>query len=240
MMSRTFTDEKQGGDSRASIFSALARGVFALWLLATAGCAFTHRDLVRSHWLEYPAPPSTSAAGVPATLIVYPFLLVESVDARAVEVPGSGGKDGPGLSFLWARNPGDMITDLIQRDLAGSGLFQRTVGQFSSEPYRYALEGRVVALRGIRTAGKPNALIEVEATLVDFGVPVGATKNIMERRYRVEAPSKNSSAEAMVQAFNDGLRDLSLRLEKDIRSTLEHTKVLRRGGSASRQWMFLS
>jgi len=114
------------------------------------------------------------------------------------------------------------------------------VGQFNSEPYRYALEGKVLDLRGVRIAGKPTALIEVQAALVDFGVPVAATKYIMERRYRIEVPSKDSTAEAMVQAFNEGLRELSLRLGKDIRTTLEKTGSLRRSACARGQRALLS
>lgn len=217
-----------------------ARGCIVLWLLVVAGCAATYRDTIRSHWLDYPAPPSSSANGVPGTLMVYPFLLEEAVDADRVVVRGAEDDGGAVSHFLWARNPGDMITDLIQRDLGNSGLFRRTVGQFSSVPYRYALEGRVLGLRSVRTAGKPHALIQVDATLVDFAVPVGAAKNIMERRYHIQAPCKDSSAEATVQAFNEGLTELSLRLRKDIRSALEKTGALRRNDSARRQWPLVS
>jgi uncharacterized lipoprotein YmbA len=195
-------------------------------LVLVVGCAFTHREAVKRYWLDYPAPTSLSAHPVPETLMVYRFLLAPNVDANSVALAGSREAERAVSLHPWARNPADMITDLIERDLASSGLFRRTVGQTSSLPYRYALEGTIHSLRGVRVRGTSKALVDVEVLLLDFGVRVGGEKHIMERRYRIEAPCKDSTPEAMVQGLNDALSEMSLRLRKDIRSSLQKTEGL--------------
>jgi ABC-type uncharacterized transport system auxiliary subunit len=113
-----------------------------------------------------------------------------------------------------------MITDLIERDLSREGLFERTVGQFSSVRYRYALEGKILELRGVTDKGKPRAVIKVEAELIDFGAPLGARKTLMKRRYRMAVPCKDSSPNAIVEGLNRAVREVSVSLRDDLRSTL--------------------
>jgi hypothetical protein len=125
----------------------------------------------------------------------------------------------------WARNPADMITGLVHRDLEGDRLFEKTVDHFSGERYRYALEGRVHAIGGISQGAKAaKAFLDVEATLVDFGAPLGAQKNVMRRRYKIEVPCRDAGPAALIEALNETVKEFSEKLRRDIRGLLEKTK----------------
>jgi ABC-type uncharacterized transport system auxiliary subunit len=185
-----------------------------------AGCAITTRDMVMYHTFNYPSPPRENEPGVPETVMVYNFLLDPTVEMDALAISYS--KDGQTsiMKHRWQDNPADMITELVLRDLANAGLFEKAVDQLSTARYRYALEGVIHNLQGMVRNGKSSALIEIEATLVDFDAPPGKDKNLLKKTYRIEIPSTDDKPESMVAALNLGLRDFSAQLRTDIRTAL--------------------
>jgi hypothetical protein len=178
------------------------------------------------HTFEYPAPTRETSDPLPDTLMVYRFLLDQSVDPQYLVTTHKKGSRETMVFQRWARNPADMIAALTQRDIEGEGLFEKTVDHFSSERYRYALEGKIFALGGVAEGnGPPKAFLDVEATLVDFGAPFGAQKNVMRRRYRIEAPCKDSAPVSLIQALNETVREFSSRLRRDIKAVLKKERV---------------
>lgn len=184
------------------------------------GCALTGREVVSHNLFDYPVPGGDSAGTLPETLMVYRFLLAPEIDARYLVISKPGKKSEFIQYQQWKYNPADMITDLILRDLDKSGLFERTVGQLSSLRYRYALEGKILDLRGLITDGKCRAVIEAEVELLDFEAPLGSDKTVMKRRYSVEVPCKDDTPDAVVDGLNEAVRELSKRLRDDLRSRL--------------------
>ncbi len=184
------------------------------------GCALTTRDMVMYHTFNYPSPPREHDPGVPETVMVYNFLLDPTIEMHALAISYS--KDGQTsiMKHRWQENPADMITELVLRDLANAGLFEKAVDQLGTGRYRYALEGVIHNLQGVVRNGKSSGLIEIEATLVDFDAPPGKDKNLLKKTYRIEVPSTDDKPESMVAALNLGLRDFSAQLRNDIRTAL--------------------
>jgi uncharacterized lipoprotein YmbA len=117
-----------------------------------------------------------------------------------------------------------MITELVMRDIENSGLFQKTIDQSSSSPYRYALEGTIKKFQGTISGEKASALFEAEATLTDFDPPPGKGKNLLSRVYRIEVPSKGVSPDSVVVALNEATKQFSERLRGDLRAALGPTR----------------
>lgn len=187
-----------------------------------SGCALTYRDTISYHSLDYPLPvrDGTSSEPIHETLMVYRFLLAPSVETHALVISEAGGKDRSILVHRWEENPANMVTELIIRDLDNSGLFDKTVDQLSNARYRYALEGTIRNLQGIVANGKGKALIEAEVALIDFETPIGATKSVLKKTYRVEMPSVDTQPDSIVKALNAAVRELSANLRRDIRAAL--------------------
>lgn len=199
-------------------------------LILLYGCALSSRDTVSYHALDYPSPSKNQEhhSAIPETLMIYKFLLAPSVESDSLVIAGSKGQDELVRLHRWQENPADMVTDLVLRDFRESGLFEKTVDQLSDLRYRYALEGTITNVRGVRSEGKTLALLEVQATLTDFDPPSGGKKNIMTRRYRIEEPTSKSDPEAIVRALNLAVKNLSERLFGDVREALSKA---RKGGS---------
>lgn len=202
------------------IFGAVAVGLFVL----TWGCSLRHREAVIYHAFDYPAPSRESKAPpIPQTLMIYRFLLDPSVESDAMRTAPAKFCETSRLVHRWQENPADMITDLFLRDMEHSGMFDKVVGQLSNVRYRYALEGTIRQLQGLTRTDTAIALVDMEVTFTDFEAPWGTKRDLFKKPYRVEVPSKDSSAEAMLDAFNQGIREISKHLRGDIKSALART-----------------
>lgn len=205
--------------TQRGICGAVALGLVVL----TWGCSLRSREAVIYHALDYPAPGRESNAPIPQTLMIYRFLLDPSVDNDAIMTALSRDSGKPHQIHLWKENLADTITGLFFRDLSQSGMFEKVVDQLSNARYRYALEGTIRQLQVLMKTDKAFALVEVEAILTDFSAPRGIKKDLLNRSYRVETPSRGASPEAMLEAFGIGIKEISGRLRGDIKATLAGT-----------------
>jgi len=185
-----------------------------------AGCAFRSQDAITYHSFDYPAPAKENEASVPETIMVYNFVLDSSVEIHALEISYSKGGEKTIIKHRWQDNPADMITDLVLRDLSGSGLFQKAIDQLGTARYRYALEGTIRKLQGIVQNDKASALYEIEATLIDFDAHAGKNKNLLKKTYKLEIPAKDDKPDSIVAALNQGIKEFSSQLRNDIRQIL--------------------
>ena len=184
------------------------------------GCAhiLPHQQL--THTLDYLQPPKITQSQIQDTLMVYRFRLAPSVDAYALVVRRSNGTERQLGKHRWSENPADMITDLIQRDITGAGPFSRTIGQYSDDQYRYALEGKVLELRGVEENKKIFAVLEVKVTLTDFEAPFGGKKLLLDKSYKVRMPCTDDKPRTIVQALGKGTQEFSALLLRDINKTM--------------------
>lgn len=195
-----------------------------LVVLLEWGCALHTRDAMMYHTFNYPSPERDSKATIPETLMVYRFLVADTVDLRSLVVSRTQGKGESVVLHRWQESPADMITELVLRDLANAGPFAKTVDQLSPSRYRYAVEGTIFNLQGVVKDGKANAVIDAEVTLTDFEPPPGGNKNLMKRRYRIQQPTEDLSPKAIVRALNLAVKELSERIRADISTSMEKLK----------------
>jgi ABC-type uncharacterized transport system auxiliary subunit len=190
--------------------------------LVTMGCAIYARDAVIYHALDYPSPQKekNSEAPIPETLMIYRFLLSPSVDMDRMSISETRKGEEIKATVRWDGNPADKVTDLLVRDFEKSGLFERTVDQWSNSRYRYALEGAVTKLDGLISEGKASALLEANATLLDFEAPLGSKREIFKKLYRIEIPSPDSNPSSIVKAMDQGVMKLSEQLRADLKARL--------------------
>ncbi|MEW6113057.1 MAG: ABC-type transport auxiliary lipoprotein family protein [Thermodesulfobacteriota bacterium] len=226
------------GTSRGqSNFGRDMRGML-LWgaVLAVCGCALTLTNPVVYHAFQYPAPKQTATAPVRGTLMVYRFLLAPTVHSHFLVIAKGEGNQEAVSQHRWDRSPADMITDLIQRDLEASGLFEKAVGQFSMVPYRYTLEGKILDLGGLMTKEGPRAVLETEVSLLDFETPMGADKTVMKKRYKIVTPCASGEPDSIAAGLSQAAQELSLRLQNDIQASFKRSRPREEGPSSARQF----
>lgn len=188
---------------------------FGLVLGLISSCA----PAIKYHIIDYPKPGKSLDVPILDTVMVYHFLMGDSVDLYALVIEHQDQKGTKAL-HRWEQNPSDMITDLILRDLEASGTFAKAVDQWSASRYRYALEGKLTKLRGLVSNGKAEAVLEADAALFDFETPLGARKRIMKKTYTIRVPSVDTDPASIARAMNMAVRRLSERIRSDILESL--------------------
>ena len=185
-----------------------------------AGCAMQSSVRMQPIILDYDPPSRMANVPIPNNLMVYQFLLAESVNPQYVTIVEPGSSVSQRAVERWRENPAEMITNLTLRDLARSGMFEHVVDQFSTMSYRYALDGTIRALQGQIRDKKVFAVLHLEASLIDFEVAWASDKIIFTKTYHVEIPCKDSSASAIAASLNRAVAEYSRLLRTDLETLL--------------------
>ncbi len=191
------------------------------FFLIVSACSLKTGNTINYHTLDYPPPDREFKNPIPHTLMVYRFLLAPDVESDSILTSQAEGDEKSVRLHRWQENPADIVTDFLFRDLEASCIFRQIVDQLSNVRYRYALEGTLRNIHGIIKDGHPSALVELEVVLTDFDAPKPAQKDLLRKTYKVEIPSKDTSAESFLAAFNAGVKEISALLRADIRSAVD-------------------
>jgi ABC-type uncharacterized transport system auxiliary subunit len=214
-------DAMKSGKAHRAVGSAHSIALLmGLAALVVTACALITREAVMYHSFNYPVPTRNRTAPAAGAIMVYRFLMGPSVDTQYLLVSQPAQEKKPVRYHRWSRNPADMITRLIERDLERSGLFEKAIDQASTAPYRYALEGEITDLRGIMTEEQTLAAVDAKVALIDFEAPIGSDKTRLERQYEIRYPCKSSKPADIVAGLNEAVGELSRKLRADIRKQL--------------------
>ncbi len=117
----------------------------------------------------------------------------------------------------WFVAPSAMVTQQLQRWLTHAHLFQHVVDTSSTLESAYLLEGAVNALYGdLRLNGSPKAVLTMQIVLIRDRP--AHEEIVLRREYQEVMDIADSSPDALVRGWNDGLQHSLMRLEADLRN----------------------
>ena len=119
--------------------------------------------------------------------------------------------------------PGSLLTEEVRQWLVGSGLFQHVTDTTSPLEPTYILEGTVSVLYGdYRNGASSAAALGMQFVLVR---DVSArTEIVFQKQYAKEVGIREASSEALVNGWNEALRQILKALESDL-SKINFNKV---------------
>ena len=121
-------------------------------------------------------------------------------------------------------SPTDMFTEQVRQWVARSGLFGQVADLSSYNEPTFFLGGTVTALYGdFRDISAPKAIMEIEFLLTHNLAAQGQV--IFQNRYRREIPMDKASPPALVEGWDEALRQILTDLEKDLRDCLKAKKI---------------
>lgn len=113
--------------------------------------------------------------------------------------------------------PGPMITEEAQQWLADSDLFKRVTPASSLAAPTHWLEGEIRELYGDYTdRGNPKAVMAIKFYLLENRADAATDRIIFQRAYRETVELKDGKPAALVDAMNEALRSILMRLEDDL------------------------
>jgi cholesterol transport system auxiliary component len=121
-------------------------------------------------------------------------------------------------------SPSDMFTEQVRQWMARSGLFRQVSDLGSYDEATFFLGGTVTALYGdFRQVAAPRAIMEIEFVLAHD--VLAKRKVAFQNHYRREIAMDKASPQALVEGWNEALRQILIDLEKDLRDCLKATSI---------------
>jgi ABC-type uncharacterized transport system auxiliary subunit len=176
---------------------------------------------VRQYVLEYSPPGVADGSAVDAVLKVERFSV-----ARLYAGPSMLYRQGPFRrdsysEQRWRVAPGDMITDLLLRDLRHTGLFRAVLAARDAEDARFVLTGGLEEFCEIDERRSRKAFLAATVTLLDLSVRESAGRVVFQKNYRCEAPFVRQEDAALAESMSKAMSQFSAQVIADIDSALK-------------------
>lgn len=193
-------------------------GILCMAVLAAslAGCIGVGRSAPRIHHyrMDYHAEPP-SGPPLPYVLRVPPMEVAAAYDRAPIVYREGDVAIGSYFYYRWASNPGSMISELLARDLADSGLYSDVQTSVSIVPPDFQLKGTVESIEERIDTASCSARLDLRITL-------SARRGPREERvrfsklYRADEPSRCDDPRSVAAAMSRGLAAISAELQADV------------------------
>lgn len=206
---------------RCATIRTLVVGLIAMAGWELAGCVTLNKEfpVKTTYALEVMRRGPDPVPQGKAVLKVRKFRVAPRFDGRGLVYRLSEQRYESDYYHEWFIAPNAMVTQQVQNWLAASGLFAHVVASGSTADETHVLEGTVAILYGdFREPAHPKALLEIQIVLLDAGALDGGI--LSQRDYRREVALPAPTPEALVQGWNDALRDALTDAEADLAKTL--------------------
>lgn len=188
-----------------------------LLVLAATGCVRTAPPPpVRDYRLDY-APPRVEAAPLPVVLRLAPFGAAAVYDREAIIYRERPYATGTYLYHRWTARPAGMVTDLLGRDFAASGVYGAVQQGLAISDYD--LHGTLEEIEERIDDGSRSAHLRLRVTL-ERARGAGATPVVFQRTYEEEEPNPSNRPVDLAAAMSRALERISGRLQRDVHDAI--------------------
>jgi cholesterol transport system auxiliary component len=125
----------------------------------------------------------------------------------------------------WRVNPGDMVTDLIVRDLRNSGLFRAIFSYYDGEETRFLLEGQVEEFLELEEKDSWKATLSVHITFLDLTKIERAEKVVFQRSYRFAELFAEKTPEGLAGGMSKAMERFSRQLIRDLEQAMKDGRI---------------
>ncbi|MCZ7586454.1 MAG: ABC-type transport auxiliary lipoprotein family protein [Deltaproteobacteria bacterium] len=182
--------------------------------LSAGGCFNIQREHkeVFYYQLEYDPPRLDVSPHKDVVVRVSNFNVAPSYQSQKILYSTSTLKRKMYDYHLWVVNPGDMLTDLIMRDLISSGVYQAVVDMRSSVNPNYELEGIVERIYEKDHEDTWNSVLYLRCVFFSYH---GGKHVLFQKEYQEAVPAATRDPNAVVAAMSEAARRVSRRVQVD-------------------------
>lgn len=187
------------------------------------GCSLGGRPAysVKHYILEYPSPQGEGIQRFNELLKVERFSVSSTFNSTAmVYRENPFGRDTYHYE-RWRVNPGDMVTDLVIRDLRNSGLIRAVFSYYDVEESRFLLKGQVEEFLELQKKDSWKAILGVHITLLDLTKKELVEQVIFQRSYRFVEPFAEKTPEGLAGGMSKAMERFSRQLIQDLAKAMK-------------------
>ncbi len=164
--------------------------------------------------LDYRFEPVPCARPFEDGVRIWPLNAASPYTAEQMVVIGSSNQVEPSQGSRWVAPPGQLVADMLLRDLSRSSLFPKVVG--SGDPFvvPLALSGHLFTFAWERDGSSGRAVLDAE---VSFWKNGSSREILFRKQYNFRSnPTGGNGPDQFAAAMSDVVRQFSLQLRRDI------------------------
>ena len=193
-------------------------GIFLLFLCLCCSCAGLQQQGSRPEFytLEYNPPEPSSMDPLPVVIKIERFLVAPPYNTNQIIYRDSSFKRDSYIYHRWSSNPGDLVTQLLNRDFKRSGLFEAILPYetvFSSD---YTLEGSLDDFLEWDRPEDWSAVLSVTIVLTAENDKDINKRILFQKIYRSEKACKQKNPQSLAEAMSRAMLDVSARIIRDV------------------------
>lgn len=194
----------------------LRRAPALVLLLSLLGCVHLSQPApqIRDYRLDYP-PPQIDGTTLPVVLRVAPLRVAAVYDRDAMVYRRDAYSTATSFYSRWSANPGNMLADLIARDLAASGKFRAIQQPPALLASDFQLSGEVEEFEERRDDDGCAAHVRLRVLLSQPGVAAGDQVRL-RTTYSEDEPCSCADPRALAASMSRAVQRLSARLQQDV------------------------
>jgi ABC-type uncharacterized transport system auxiliary subunit len=198
-------------------YPALAAALLLLaGMTVFAACGGKPTPYVQNYIFAYPPPAPEKLERLPVGIKVERFeALPQFSTQRMLYRPGNYQMEHY-VDRRWQGYPSDMVAGLLARDMAASHRFAAVFGPSSPQTPRFNLNGGLVQCWEDDRAGGPQAVLEVDITLLDIQQGQTVRRVLFQKRYAATQKMAAKTAESLAQAMSQAVARISPQVSLDV------------------------
>ena len=192
-----------------------------LFLFLT-GCVSLKQPATMVHYytLEYDPPVINQKEPLSSSIKIERFSVAPVYDTAQIIYRDEPFSRNAYAYHRWRVNPGDMITNLINRDLQNSGLFSSAFSHDTKFKSLYILEGEVEEIYELDEGEYWKGVLKLRVTLTGSNEPDMKKRIIFQKIYNTAEECKKKTPLALVEALSYAMAKLSREIINDIQNNL--------------------
>ncbi len=206
-----------------SIFLVALLALPSVWGCGSAKSTYT----VRQYLLDYSPPAPSGLPNTGEVIRVEMFSTAQAYSSTAMLYRPSAFELDSYSRERWRVTPGEMVTDLLLRDLRQSGAFMAVLSYDDPGEGRFTLTGTVVEFLEDDGAGGPVARLSVDVTLLDAAQREIAGRIVFQKTYAVREPMTEKTALSLAGSMSQSMKTFSGELVADIRRAIGNVKGMK-------------
>ena len=195
----------------------------ALVLLPLLGCVHLSQPAprTRDYRLDYP-PPQIDGATLPVVLRMAPLRVAAVYDRDAMVYRDDTYSTAASFYNRWSANPGNMLADLLARDLAASGKYRAIQQPPAALANDFQLSGEVEEFEERRRDDGCAAHARLRILLAQVGI-TSSDPVRLRTTYSEDEPCICADPRALAAAMSRAVQRLSTQLQQDVYGALAAT-----------------
>lgn len=197
--------------------------LFLCMILSLSACINTKKPSLRIEFytLEYDPPSIGNHPPLPLVIRVERFSVASAYNSHRIIYRGKSFERAAYVYHRWQKNPGELVTQYLIRDMKNSGLFKAVLSRDSGLRSPYILEGSVEEFLEWDTEDAWEAVLTIGVVLLEENELEIGRRMLFQKSYHARKPCKQTTPRSLAESMSHAMSGISAQIIRDV---YEHMK----------------